>query len=43
MANTRDFRNKDTIFTGTDGITLPKGTTAEREGTDVGKLRYDTQ
>ena len=43
MANTRDFRNKDTIFTGTDGITLPKGTTGERSGTDVGKLRYNTE
>ena len=42
MANTRDFRNKNTVFTGTEGVIVPKGTTGERVGTDVGKLRYNT-
>ena len=43
MADTRDFRNKNTKFTGTDSIELPKGTTAERSGTELGQLRYNTE
>jgi len=42
MANVKDFRNKNTQFTGTDGIIVPQGTTAERSGTELGKLRYNT-
>jgi len=42
MSDSKDFRNKNTIFSGTDGITLPNGTTAERTGTTTGKLRYNT-
>jgi hypothetical protein len=42
MSNRRDFKNKNTIFTGTDGIIVPNGTTLERAGTDTGKLRYNT-
>ena len=42
MSNSRDFTDKNTIFTGTDGITVPIGDTSERVGTQVGKLRYNT-
>jgi hypothetical protein len=41
MADSKDFRNKNTEFTGSKGITLPKGTTAERVGTEQGVLRYN--
>lgn len=42
MSNIRDFKNKNTRFTGTDSVELPKGTTAERSGTELGQLRYNT-
>jgi len=42
MADIRDFRNKNTVFTGTDSIIVPSGTTAERSGTELGQLRYNT-
>lgn len=42
MANLRDFKNKNTVFTGTEGITIPNGTTGERTGTQTGKFRYNT-
>jgi hypothetical protein len=42
MSNRRDFKNKNTIFTGTDGIIVPNGTSAQRAGSDTGKLRYNT-
>ena len=35
-------KNKNTKFGGTDAIEVPKGTTAERSGTEVGQLRYNT-
>lgn len=41
MADSKDFRNKNTEFSGSKGITLPKGTTAERVGTEQGVLRYN--
>jgi hypothetical protein len=41
MANLRDFKNKNTVFTGTDGITIPNGTTDQRSGTTTGKFRYN--
>jgi len=42
MADIKDFRNKNTKFTGTDSIEVPKGTTAERSGTELGQVRYNT-
>ena len=42
MSDLNDFKNKNTKFTGTSGIDLPKGTTAERSGTTEGRLRYNT-
>ena len=42
MADIKDFRNKNTQFTGTDGIKLPTGTTAERPAGIVGETRYNT-
>lgn len=42
MANLRDFKNKNTVFTGTDSIVVPNGTTAQRSGTELGQLRYNT-
>lgn len=42
MSNRRSFTNKNTVFTGTDGIVVPNGTSLERVGTDTGKLRYNT-
>jgi hypothetical protein len=42
MSNSRDFTNNNTIFTGTDGITVPIGTSAQRTGTQEGKLRYNS-
>jgi hypothetical protein len=42
MSNRRDFTKKNTEFTGTDSIIVPKGTTAERSGTELGQLRYNT-
>ncbi len=41
MSDLRDFTGKNRRFTGTDSLTIPKGTTGERvDGT--GKLRYNT-
>lgn len=42
MSDIKDFTNKNTVFTGTDGIVVPSGTTGERLGTTTGKLRYNT-
>jgi hypothetical protein len=42
MANLRDFKNKNTVFTGTDGIIIPNGDTDGRTGTSTGKFRYNT-
>lgn len=42
MSNRRDFKNKNTVFTGTDSIIVPNGTTGERSGTELGQLRYNT-
>jgi len=35
-------KNKNLRIDGTDGLVVPKGTTAERVVTEVGKLRYNT-
>jgi hypothetical protein len=46
MSNRRDFKNKNTKFTGSDGIVVPNGTTSgtgPRPGMpDLGTLRYNT-
>lgn len=43
MSNYRDFRNKNTRFTGTTGIDLPVGTTAQRATTfGSGTLRFNS-
>lgn len=43
MANYKDFKNKDTEFTGTKGIDLPTGTTGERNtGYGSGTLRFNS-
>jgi len=42
MANLRDFKNKNTVFSGTDSIVVPVGTTGQRLGTELGQLRYNT-
>lgn len=42
MANYSESKNKNTKFGGTDGLVVPKGTTLQRTGTDLGKLRYNT-
>ena len=42
MANSRDFTGKNRKFTGTKGITTPKGTTEERVGSESGELRFNT-
>lgn len=42
MSNLKDFKNKNTEFTGTAGIDLPEGTTAQRVNTQ-GNLRYNTE
>jgi hypothetical protein len=42
MANSRDFTGKNRKFTGTKGIVTPKGTTAERVGSESGELRFNT-
>lgn len=37
------YKNVNTVFGGTGGLVLPKGTTAERDsGTQTGTLRYNT-
>ena len=41
MSDLRDFTGKNRVFTGTDSITVPSGTTAQRvDGT--AKVRYNT-
>jgi hypothetical protein len=42
MANSRDFTGKNRKFTGTKGITTPKGTTDQRVGSESGELRFNT-
>ena len=45
MADSRDTHGKNKRFTGTDSITLPKGTSGERVASgasDKGKIRYNT-
>jgi hypothetical protein len=42
MANTRDFTGKNRKFTGTKGITVSKGTTGQRVGSESGELRFNT-
>lgn len=43
MSNYRDFTKKNTKFTGVESITLPKGTSGERNGSPVvGEVRYNT-
>ena len=42
MSNIRDYKNKDTRFTGIGGITVPAGTTAERPTGLQGQTRYNT-
>ena len=43
MSNRNDFTNKNTTFTGTDGIILPIGDISQRVGTTAGKLRYNSE
>jgi len=42
MADLRDFTGKNRKFTGTKGITVSKGTTGERVGSESGELRFNT-
>ncbi len=42
MSDLKDFKNKNTEFTGTTGIDLPEGTTAQRVN-QQGTLRYNTE
>jgi len=43
MSDLRDFTGKNRKFTGTDGIVIPAGTTAQRPGSPtLGTLRYNT-
>jgi hypothetical protein len=42
MSDLKDFKNKNTEFTGTSGIDLPEGNTAERVD-QQGRLRFNTQ
>jgi hypothetical protein len=46
MSNLNDFKNKNTVFTGSDGIIVPTGTTSGpsdgRPAGTVGQLRYNT-
>lgn len=41
MSNLKDFKNKNTEFTGTTGIDLPEGDTAARVN-EQGRLRFNT-
>jgi len=43
MSNINDFKNKNTRFTGTDGIAIPSGTTAQRPTGQAGETRYNTE
>lgn len=40
--NYQQKKNTNTVFGGTDSIIVPVGTTAERSGTELGQLRYNT-
>ena len=42
MSDLKDFKNKNTEFTGTTGIDLPEGTTAQRVN-QQGTIRYNTE
>ena len=42
MANIRDITGKNRVFTGTGGIKLPEGTTAQRPTAAAGKVRYNS-
>ncbi len=43
MSNIKDFKNKNTQFSGVKGIDLPEGTTAQRSSSaDSGNLRFNT-
>jgi hypothetical protein len=42
MSDIKDFKTKDTQFSGTEGIQLPQGTTAERPASGTGRLRFNT-
>jgi len=43
MSNTNDFKNKNTKFTGVEGVDLPVGTTAQRSGSPTaGTIRYNS-
>ncbi len=41
MANLRDFTGKNTRFSGTDSLRLPKGSTAQRATPVTGEIRYN--
>ena len=43
MSNINDFKNKNTQFTGTEGIKIPSGTTAQRPTAGAGQTRYNTE
>jgi len=43
MSNINDFKNKNTRFTGTDGISIPAGTSAQRPTGVAGETRYNTE
>ena len=43
MADIKDFRNKNTKFTGSDGIVLPVGNTSSRPSGITGETRYNSQ
>ena len=43
MSNINDFKNKNTQFTGTEGINIPSGTTAQRPTAGAGQTRYNTE
>ena len=42
MAISRDFTGKNRKFTGTKGIVISSGTTAQRVGNEAGELRFNT-
>ena len=42
MADSRDITGKNRKFTGTEGITVPTGTTAQRIGSVAGEIRFNS-
>lgn len=42
MSDLRDFTGKNRKFTGTDGIVIPSGTTAQRPSGEAGQTRYNS-